>query len=71
MNTKFEHIIPEIENWPISKLSQNRSEFINELNEEVFKIFTEKYEGNYKEILARTVYLEKIRKMAEIKHSNK
>ncbi|WP_235293309.1 1-acyl-sn-glycerol-3-phosphate acyltransferase [Portibacter lacus] len=55
------HILPNLEDWPIYKLAQDRQEFIALLEEEVMNKFTEKYGDDLDKIIAKTIYLEKKR----------
>ena len=57
----YAHILPELEAWPIYKLSQNRKTFINEINEFTFNRLKQKYQGDLTDLLTRTIYLERIR----------
>jgi len=60
MTKIYPHIIPKIEKWPIYLFSQNRSGFIAEMNEHIFqKIKRRKH--TFEDILASTIYHEKIR----------
>lgn len=63
MNKKLPHTIPDIEKWPITWLSKNRDQFIIELNEYTYqKVLTDGIkQQNLEELLASTIYLEKIR----------
>ncbi|MEO7176510.1 MAG: 1-acyl-sn-glycerol-3-phosphate acyltransferase [Saprospiraceae bacterium] len=55
-----EHIIPDIEEWPIFKLSQDREKFVEEINAFTFQKITGRHNevGDY---LARSIYQELIR----------
>lgn len=60
MNKKYDHIIPTVEDWPISAFYDKRAEFIKELNQFVF----EKLKHNKRstqELLAKSLYLENLR----------
>ncbi len=61
MGKRYEHVYPEIKDWPISKLSEDRANFIKEINEEVVRRLTKKYGENLHEPLTKTAYLELIR----------
>jgi glycerol-3-phosphate O-acyltransferase len=55
------HIIEEIEDWPIFKLYQQRDRFVDEINKETIRQLKFKYKGKLDKLLARTIYMEKIR----------
>ena len=57
-----EHIYPEIEDWPIYKLSEDRKAFVDEIVEYTKKIFLDKYNPTKQsEIISKTIYQELIR----------
>lgn len=57
MNNTFEHIKPNIENWPINIFHKNRDEFIKELNQFVFNRLKQN-NHSFQDLLAKTIYLE-------------
>ncbi|MEP7320605.1 MAG: 1-acyl-sn-glycerol-3-phosphate acyltransferase [Saprospiraceae bacterium] len=59
------HVISEIENWPIYKLYDERDKLVIAINESASKSLREKYAGKLEKILARTIYMEKIRMKEE------
>lgn len=61
MEKKYEHIIPQIRNWPIYKASRKKREFKQELKEEAFKVLKEKNQEDLKDLLAQCAYVEKKR----------
>jgi len=61
MGKRYEHVYSEIKDWPISKLSEDRSNFIKEINEEVVQRLVNKYGDKLHEPLTKTAYLELIR----------
>ena len=62
MGKRYEHVIPEIKDWPIARLlSNDRSNFISKINEEVVKILMDRYGDNLHELLTKTAYCELIR----------
>lgn len=61
----YPHIMPDIEDWPIFKQHLKRSEFIEELNAEVFERLKEKFPDTFEDIIAKTIYLERIRMKEE------
>lgn len=61
MESTLPHIIPNIEDWPIYKVSENRTAFISELNEYTkTRLYTET-KVSTEELLEKTIYLEKLR----------
>ena len=61
MSDRKPHIIRKVSEWPIFKLSQNRYEFIQTVNEEVFNRLSENHGPDFESLLEKTAYLEKIR----------
>jgi glycerol-3-phosphate O-acyltransferase len=59
----YPHIIPDISQWPILKLSENRKAFIREIDDFTFNRIKElnKGENAISDLLAKTVFLERIR----------
>ncbi len=57
----YPHVLPNLEDWPIYKLAQDRAKFINKLEEEVLQKFIAKYGEGIDVIIAKTIYLEKKR----------
>jgi glycerol-3-phosphate O-acyltransferase len=58
---KYTPVIENIEDWPIYKLSEDREQFIKELNEFTFNRLMKRSPGKAIDMLARTIYLERIR----------
>jgi glycerol-3-phosphate O-acyltransferase len=56
-----EHIIPNMEDWPISQFGEKRGEFVFELNDFVLKKILDSHGENLEPLLAKTIYLEKKR----------
>jgi len=57
----FPHVYPDIEDWAIYKLHANRSNFIKEINQEVFEKYQTKSNEEISKIIAKTIYSERIR----------
>lgn len=60
---KYPYVVPNVEDWPIYKMSQRRYEFIKEVIDESFKRCLNKF-NTHEELLeefARTLYQERIR----------
>lgn len=61
MKNTVEHIIPKMEDWPISQFGVKRGEFVLELNDFVLKEILENHGDDLEPLLAKTIYLEKRR----------
>ena len=61
----YPHVIPEISEWPIFKLSEDRRNFIREINEFTLERLMKYPSGKLSDIIAQTVYLERIRMREE------
>ena len=57
----FPHVFPNIEDWNIYKLHEDRSSFIKEINEDTFNKFKDRPTEFISKLIAKTVYLERIR----------
>lgn len=57
----YPHLMTNIEDWPIYKLSKHRQEFIKRLNQVASDSLIEKYGGDLDDLLARSIYLERMR----------
>ena len=58
---KYPPVIENIEDWPIYKLSEDRDQFIKEIDEFTFKRLMRKSPDKVSDLLAKTIYLERIR----------
>ncbi len=58
MGFSYSHIIPKIEDWPIFKIANQRQEFIQELNDLVYKRITNNKSLSLEDLIAKTIYLE-------------
>ncbi len=58
---RFEHIIPDISKWPVARISKERKQFIEELNQFVMERLLDTYQGTQSEIISKTIYLEQQR----------
>ncbi len=54
-------VIPKMEDWPINRQSEDRNAFINEIDNYTIDRFLMKPTEKVSDILARTIYLERIR----------
>lgn len=59
--TIYPRIIERIEDWPIYRLSKDRSEFIREIDEFTFKRLTSRHRKDLSDIIVKTMYHERIR----------
>lgn len=57
----YSQVIPDIENWPIYKLSEDRKQFVQEIIEETLQRFLQKPGDQISDIIAKTIYTERIR----------
>ena len=57
----YPQVIPEINDWPINKLLSDRKNFIQEIDEFTFQRLVKQHGDDLPNILAKTVYLERIR----------
>lgn len=55
------HVIEDIEKWPIFKLYAERDKLVQEINKNAVRSLRSKYTGKLDKLLARTIYMEKIR----------
>ncbi len=59
------HVIEDIDNWPISQLYEQRDKLVGEINESAINRLKSKFTGKLDKLLARTIYMEKIRMKEE------
>jgi glycerol-3-phosphate O-acyltransferase len=57
----YPHVFPDIEDWPIYKMHQDRKAFVKEIDDYVFQRIVKQYGDNIDELIAKTLYLERIR----------
>jgi len=60
LGDQIEHIIPDLGKWPITHFFENRSTFIEALNDYTYNKLLEK-DSDLKSILEKTIYMEKER----------
>ncbi len=60
-NKKYPPLIDNIEDWPIYKISEDRDRFIKEINEFTFNRLMKQSPDKVSDMIAKTIYLEKIR----------
>ncbi|MDA9774137.1 1-acyl-sn-glycerol-3-phosphate acyltransferase [Saprospiraceae bacterium] len=58
MAALYSHIIPEIDSWPIFKLSEDRTNFVNEIVESVMEKHRKTPQKELEEVLSKTIFLE-------------
>ncbi len=61
----YDHVFPNIEDWPIYKLSEDRRHFIQEIDEFTLERFMRKPSPQLTDIISKTIYLERIRMKEE------
>ena len=62
---RHEHVFPNIEDWPIYKLSEDRRNFVQEMDEFTLERFMRKPSSQLTDIISKTIYLERIRMKEE------
>lgn len=60
-NIIYSHVLPKIKDWPIYKLSEDRRRFVKEIEQHALEHFMQKDAATLRDIIAKTVYLERIR----------
>lgn len=60
-NNIYPQLYPDIRDWPIYKLYEDRDELITAINEEAFNRLNSKFGERIGQVIARTAYLELIR----------
>ena len=61
MDQQYPHILKEISDWPVYKLSQKRKEFVHVVENDVLNHFDNLSKEELDQILAKTIYQEKQR----------
>ena len=62
---RYEHVFPDIEDWPIYKLSEDRRNFVQEIDEFALDRFMRKPSPQLTDIISKTIYQERIRMKEE------
>lgn len=57
----YPHVIPDIDQWPIYKLLDDRKNLIEEIDEYTFHRVVKLHEDELEDVIAKTVYQERIR----------
>jgi glycerol-3-phosphate O-acyltransferase len=57
----YPRVFSSIEDWPIFKLSQDRANFVREIEEYTFKRLSNKHRKDLTDVLVKTIYQERIR----------
>lgn len=57
----YPHVIPEITDWPIHQLLADRKNFVEEIDNSTYNKLLKIYGDDVPDIIAKTVYLERIR----------
>lgn len=58
MNQIYPHILPNVHDWPVAKLSAERADFIERLNHFVINQILEEHQNNLSDLISKTIYLE-------------
>lgn len=58
---QYPPVFPEIEDWPIFKLSEDRRNFVKEIDEFMLQRFLKKPPAELSDLIAKTIFLERIR----------
>ncbi len=58
---KYPPVFPEIEDWPIYKLSEDRRSFVKEIDEFMLQRFLKQSPSQLTDLIAKTIFLERIR----------
>ncbi|MEI6409910.1 MAG: 1-acyl-sn-glycerol-3-phosphate acyltransferase [Bacteroidota bacterium] len=57
----YPKIIENMEDWPIFRLSQDRAEFLREIDEFTFKRISNRHRKDLSDVIVKTIYQERIR----------
>ncbi|HNE28565.1 MAG TPA: glycerol acyltransferase, partial [Saprospiraceae bacterium] len=57
----YSRIIENVEDWPIYRLSEDRANFIREIDEYTFKRVVEQHRRDLSDVIVKTIYQERIR----------
>ncbi|MFN0214413.1 MAG: 1-acyl-sn-glycerol-3-phosphate acyltransferase [Saprospiraceae bacterium] len=57
----YPRVIERIEDWPIYRLSKDRSEFLREIDEHTFQRISSRHKKDLADVLVKTIYQERIR----------
>lgn len=60
-NQIYPHVLPDIEDWPIYKLSEDRRNFVREIETATLRYFLKKPPAELRDIIAKAIYQERIR----------
>ncbi|MBI1223975.1 MAG: glycerol acyltransferase [Bacteroidetes bacterium] len=61
----YPHVIPDMDQWPIYKLLEDRKNFIEEIDEYTFDRVLKLHNEDLEDVIAKTVYQERIRMKEE------
>lgn len=61
----YSPVFPEIEDWPISELSQDRRNFVQDITSFTFDKLVKRHGAGIADLVTRTIYLERIRMKEE------
>lgn len=57
----YPRVIERIEDWPIYRLSKDRTEFLREIDEHTFQRIASRHKKDLSDVLVKTIYQERIR----------
>lgn len=60
-NEIYSHVLPDIEDWPIYKLSEDRRNFVRAIEAHTVERFLKKSPAELRDIIAKSIYQERIR----------
>lgn len=60
-NEIYSHVLPNIEDWPIYKLSEDRRNFVRAIEAHTVERFLKKSPAELRDIIAKSIYQERIR----------
>ena len=61
----YDPVIPDLERWPIYQLSEDRKRFVEEINEFTVNRLLKLHKKDLADLIAKTIYLERIRMKEE------
>jgi glycerol-3-phosphate O-acyltransferase len=65
-NKTYPHVFPDMEEWPIYKMHQDRKRFVQQIDEQTLSRLMERHGVKILDIVAKTIYEERIRIKEEV-----
>lgn len=62
----YPHVFPDIEDWPIYQLSEDRKKFVQEIDTHTLDRLMQKHGLGILDVIAKTIYMERIRIKEEV-----